>query len=70
MANVNGSCKARTSIKHSMYGRSGKGGQAKRELTKLSLIETRFFLGERDRGGRIQKVRICSEDKKVEQLIQ
>jgi tetratricopeptide (TPR) repeat protein len=55
--------------KHSMYGRSGCGGQAKRELTKLGLIETRFFSGERGRGGRIQKIRICLEEKKVKQLM-
>ena len=55
--------------KHSMYGRSGDGGQAKRELTKLGLIETRYFSGERGRGGRIQKVRVCLEDKKVKQIM-
>ena len=55
--------------KHSMYGRSGAGGQAKRELTKLGLIETRFFSGERGRGGRIQKIRICMEKKEVKQIM-
>ena len=55
--------------KHSMYGRSGSGGQAKHELTKLGLIETQFFSGERGRGGRIRKVRVCWEDKKVKQIL-
>ena len=55
--------------KHSMYGRSGGGGKAKRELTKLGLIETRYFSGERGRGGHIQKVRVRLDDKKIKQLI-
>ena len=40
-----------------------------RELTKLGLIETRFFSGERGRGGRIQKIRICMEKKEVKQIM-
>lgn len=55
--------------KHSMYGRSGCEGQAKRELTNLGLIERRYFSGERGRGGHIQKVRVRLDDKKVKQLI-
>ncbi len=55
--------------KHSMYGRSRGGGQAKLELTRLGLIETRYFSGERGRGGHIQKVRVRLDVKKIKQLI-
>jgi tetratricopeptide (TPR) repeat protein len=44
--------------KHSMYGRSGRGGKVASELEHFGLVESRFFLGESGRGGRVLKVRI------------
>jgi hypothetical protein len=44
---------------YSMYGRSGRGGKVNTELANLGVVESRFFLGERGRGGRILKMRIC-----------
>jgi tetratricopeptide (TPR) repeat protein len=44
---------------YSMYGRSGRGGKVTKELANLGLVESRFFLGERGRGGRVLKMRIC-----------
>lgn len=55
--------------KHSMYGRSGRGGEAKSELERLGLVESRFFLGERGRGGQVLKLRICPEKETVKQHI-
>jgi tetratricopeptide (TPR) repeat protein len=43
---------------YSMYGRTGGGGKVTTELANLGLVESRFFLGERGRGGRIFKMRI------------
>ena len=43
---------------YSMYGRSGRGGRVTAELANLGIIESRFFLGERGRRGRIFKMRI------------
>jgi tetratricopeptide (TPR) repeat protein len=43
---------------YSMYGRIGQGGKVTAELTNLGVIESRFFLGERGRGGRIFKIRV------------
>jgi len=49
--------------KYSLYGRPESGGAAKQELSNLGLIETRFFIGERGRGGRILKIRVrCEND--------
>ena len=53
----------------SMYGRSGRGGKATLELERCDVVESRFFLGERGRGGRIIKMRIYYEKEKVKQLI-
>lgn len=44
---------------YSMYGRSGRGGKVTRELANLNVVESRFFRGERGRGGRVLKMRIC-----------
>ena len=54
---------------NSMYGRSGRGGKAKLELAAAGLVETRFFSGERGRGGSIQKMRILYEHKTVTKLV-
>lgn len=55
--------------KHSMYGRSGRGGKVTSELEHLGLVESRFFLGERGRGGRVLKIRVCHKKENVKQLL-
>jgi hypothetical protein len=52
-----------------MYGRCGRGGKATLELGHLGLVESRFFLGERGRGGRVLKIRIRHEKEIVKQLV-
>jgi tetratricopeptide (TPR) repeat protein len=54
---------------HSIYGRTGRGGKATLALTDLGLVESRFFLGERGRGGHVLKMRICYEKESVKNLI-
>ena len=54
---------------HSMYGRTGKGGKATLELERLGIAEKRLFLGERGRGGRILKMRICYEKEPVKMRV-
>jgi len=54
---------------YSVYGRSGRGGKVTSELNNLSLIESRFFLGERGRGGHVFKMRISPEKEPVKRLI-
>lgn len=54
---------------HSIYGRSGRGGKVTSKLTVLGLVESRFFLGERGRGGNVLKMRICYEKECVKNLI-
>jgi len=44
--------------KHSMYGQSGRGGEAIEELRNSGLVESRLFLGERSRGGRLLRIRM------------
>ncbi len=56
--------------KHSVYGVSGSQGRAISELERLGLVEARFFLGERGRGGRILKVRIVYENEAVRSHIE
>ena len=46
---------------NSMYGRSGRGGKARLELERLGLVESRFFSGERGRGGSVLKLRVSFE---------
>jgi hypothetical protein len=54
----------------SVYGRSGQGGKASKELADLGLVESRFFLGERGRGGRIRKMRICYGKEPVKRIVE
>jgi tetratricopeptide (TPR) repeat protein len=54
---------------YSVYGRSGQGGKVTSELADLGLVESRFFLGERGRGGRVLKMRICYEKEPVKQRV-
>ena len=43
---------------YSIYGRNGRGGKVTLELSNLGVVESRFFLGERGRGGHILKMRL------------
>jgi tetratricopeptide (TPR) repeat protein len=54
---------------YSMYGRSGRGGKVSMELASLGVVESRFFLGERGRGGRVLKMRICRGKELVRQRV-
>ncbi|MEJ2241893.1 MAG: hypothetical protein P8Y18_07105, partial [Candidatus Bathyarchaeota archaeon] len=54
---------------YSIYGRTGRGGKVTSELTDRSLVESRFFLGERGRGGNILKMRICYYEEPIKNLI-
>jgi tetratricopeptide (TPR) repeat protein len=47
--------------RYNVYG-SSKGGQAIAELQRVGLVEVRVFEGERGRGGKILKVRICENE--------
>jgi tetratricopeptide (TPR) repeat protein len=44
--------------KNDLYGRSGRGGKIIPSLEQMGLIETKYFSGERGRGGQVLKVRV------------
>jgi tetratricopeptide (TPR) repeat protein len=50
---------------YSVYGTIEHRGIVIQELERLGLIETRYFMGERGRGGRIMKIRIAYEKEKI-----
>ena len=52
-----------------VYGSKGKTGSAISELQRRGLIEKRFFLGERGRGGKIVRTRICYEREVVKRIV-
>ena len=54
---------------YSMYGRTGQGGKVTAELADLGVIESRFFLGERGRGGRVFKIRVRYGKELVKQRV-
>jgi tetratricopeptide (TPR) repeat protein len=56
--------------KHSVYGSSGKCGQAVVELERLGLVEARIFMGERGRGGKVSKLRVAYEKENVKRFIE
>lgn len=56
--------------KSSLYGAEGKYGPLMGELLARGLVETRFFPGERGRGGEIVKLRIAHEKPPVKALVQ
>jgi hypothetical protein len=64
-----------SAVKHSkvpfsaVYGRNGRLGKAIGELQHRGIVETRFFPGERGRGGNIMKLRICYEKEPVKRHI-
>ena len=53
----------------SVYGSRGHHGSAISELERRGLIETRIFLGERGRGGKIVKTRISYEKETVKRIV-
>jgi tetratricopeptide (TPR) repeat protein len=55
--------------RYSMYGSSDHRGIVTRELENLDVVEVRFFLGERGRGGKILKLRVSYEKEVVKQYI-
>jgi len=55
--------------KSSVYGAGGRRGRAVSELERRGLVETRVFLGERGRGGRILKMRVCYERETIKRHI-
>jgi KaiC/GvpD/RAD55 family RecA-like ATPase len=61
--------KATGSTKASLYGEQGRFGPTLKELISSGLVETRFFPGERGRGGEIIKVRVAYEKELVKRLV-
>jgi len=61
--------KATGAAKASLYGQQGRFGATLKELLSSGLVETRFFAGERGRGGEIIKVRVAYEKELVKRLI-
>ncbi|MFX1554962.1 MAG: hypothetical protein ACFFBV_13625 [Promethearchaeota archaeon] len=55
--------------KSSVYGAGGSRGKAMSELEKRGLVETRVFLGERGRGGKILKIRISYDKETIKRHI-
>jgi hypothetical protein len=56
--------------KFSVYGDKHTKGKVLPQLEKRGLIEIRVFPGERGRGGKIMKVRVCYEKEPVKHLIE
>ncbi|MCZ2856800.1 MAG: hypothetical protein O2U62_06875 [Candidatus Bathyarchaeota archaeon] len=55
--------------KSSVYGAGGRRGRGVSELEKRGLVETRIFLGERGRGGKILKMRISYDKETIKRHI-
>lgn len=55
--------------KSSVYGTKGRRGRALSELERRGLVETRVFLGERGRGGKILKTRISYDKETIKRHI-
>ncbi len=55
--------------KSSVYGTKGRRGRALSELERRGLVETRVFLGERGRGGKILKMRISYDKETIKRHI-
>jgi len=53
----------------SFYGEGGRFGPIMKELLSSGLVETRFFPGQRGRGGEVIKVRIAYEKELVKRLV-
>ena len=55
--------------KSSVYGGGGRRGRVISELERRGLVEERVFTGERGRGGRIVKMRICYEKETIKRHV-
>ncbi len=55
--------------KYSLYGNGRRRGRAISELERRGLVETRVFLGERGRGGRVLKMRIDYDKETIKRFI-
>ncbi len=55
--------------KSSVYGVRGRRGPAMSELERRGLVETRLFLGERGRGGKIIKTRISYDKETIKRHV-
>jgi tetratricopeptide (TPR) repeat protein len=53
---------------YSVYGQ-GRGGAALTELQQRNIVETRIFPGERGRGGKIMKARICYDKAPIRRYV-
>jgi len=60
--------KATGVARSSFYGEEGRFGPIMKELLSSGLVETRFFLGQRGRGGEVIKLRIAYEKEFVKRL--
>jgi hypothetical protein len=54
--------------RYSVYGK-GRGGAAFSELERRGLVEARVFPGERGRGGKIIRVRVCYDKETIKREI-
>ena len=52
-----------------LYGEGGRFGPVMKELLSSGLVETRFFPGQRGRGGEVIKVRVAYEKELVKRLV-
>ncbi len=52
-----------------LYGREGKLGPLLKELLSSGLVETRFFPGQRGRGGEVTKLRVAYEKEQVKRIV-
>ena len=51
--------------KYSLYEFSRSKGKPLSELERLGLVESKYFIGERGRGGRIVKIRVAYDNQVV-----
>ena len=54
----------------SLYGREGKFGQVLKELLSSGLVESRYFSGQRGRGGEVVRFRVACEKELVKRLLE
>jgi hypothetical protein len=52
-----------------LYGREGRFGPVMKELISSGLVETRFFSGQRGRGGEVTKMRVAYEKENVKRIV-
>jgi len=56
--------------RESFYGKEGRFGPILKELLSSGLVETRFFEGQRGRGGEVVKIRIAYEKELVKRIVE